>query len=73
MSKVDTIKFIGGPRDGECVENGIGFVPDVINGDNEIHLFGNNAYAVVKIDHDTGIAYFEHMRLVNSENIVDGS
>ena len=64
MSKVDKFKFVGGPRDGLELENGLGFIPDIIDG-NAFHLFGPKAYAVMEIDYDEGVATFEHMRLVN--------
>lgn len=66
-SKVKYFHFVGGPDDGLVLENGIGFVPDVID-NGAVHLFGDRAYAVTQIDFDNGNAVFEHMRLVNENN-----
>lgn len=64
------IKFIGGPRDGDLLKNELDFLPDIIDGD-AIHLFGNNAYALVEVNYNTGVAKYETMKLVHNEE--DGS
>lgn len=61
------IKFIGGPRDGDLLKNELEFLPDIIDG-NAIHLFGDNAYALVEVNYNNGTAMYEPVKLVHNEN-----
>jgi hypothetical protein len=67
VSKIERFKFTGGPNDGLELENGLGFIPDVIDG-KAFHMFGASAYAVMMINWDEGYAVFEPIKLVNLEN-----
>lgn len=40
-------------------------LPDVIDGDNGIHLFGSDTYVIVEANWDEGTAIYEHIKLYN--------